>query len=247
MGLKLGKCAVKPHPKTIKFSAVLKAGTLPAPPAKNYWEYLVKSWPMMENDELGCCVVAAAGHMEQNWTAHSGTMITVPDEQIVEAYSAVGGYVPGQPSTDQGLAITDFLSFWQTTGFAGRKILGWVGVDQTNITHVKQAVYLFGALDIGVQLPNSAMDQFNAGMPWDVVADDGGIDGGHCIPIMGQGSQGFACITWGKIQYMTNAFFAKYCDESYGIVTQDWLNAAGRAPNAMNLTALTAALKQISA
>jgi hypothetical protein len=246
--LKLGKLAPKFNKKTLTAAMFMAADALPVAPTKNYWEYKVPSFPMMLNDNLGSCVFASGGHLLQNWTAHTGKMVTPADADVLAAYEAVGGYVPGNPSTDNGAAITDFLNWWQENGFVGHKILGWASVDQTNLQRVRQAVFAFGALNIGIQFPNVAMQQFSAGMPWDVVDDDGGIDGGHCIPILGQGSQGFACITWGKIQYMTNAFFEKYCDESYAVVTQDWLDAAGTTPIAgLDLEALNAALAEIKA
>ncbi len=209
MVLMFGKTAPKPHLKTIPFARVFNAGNmLPPPPHKNFWEYKVKSWPMFDNDTLGDCVFAAGGHMIQNWTAHSGVEVVPADADILAGYEAVGGYIPGNPATDNGAAITDFLNYWQTKGFAGRKILGWCGIDVRNLVALKQALFLFGALDIGIQVPASAMSQFAAGAPWDVIDDDGGIQGGHSIPVMGQGANGMACITWGRIQYMTNAFIA---------------------------------------
>src|ERR1700691_2646330 len=203
--MKLGKLAPKKNLKTLSFANYLK-GSAPAPPSKTYWEWKVSNYPMMMNDTLGCCVFAAGGHLVQEFTAHPAWEITPRDLQIVAACSAVGGYVPGTPSTDNGAAITDFLAYWTNQGFAGQpKLLGWAAIDQTNLQSVKQSVFLFGALDIGVQLPNSAMDQFQNGEPWDVVADDGGIAGGHSIPIMGYGSEGFKVVTWGQQQKMTDA------------------------------------------
>jgi hypothetical protein len=62
------------------------------------------------------------------------------------------------------------------------------------------------------------MDQFNAGQIWDVVPDDGGILGGHCIYIVAFNATGPICMTWGQRQPMTWAFYDKYCDEGYGVV-----------------------------
>lgn len=243
MPLKLGKLAPKPHLKTLwlpRYTGIM----VPPPPSKTYWEYKVKSWPMYLNDQLGCCVFAAGAHMEQNWSAHAGAQIDPTDQDVLSAYETVGHYDPNDPSTDQGAAITDFLGWWQGTGFAGRKIVGWAAIPLT-LTAIRQAVYLFGAVDIGIQVPSSAMSQFDAGMPWDVVSPDGGIEGGHSIPLMGYGSQGMACITWGRIQYMSNDFFSQYCDEAYAVITEDWLDAAGKNPSGFDLATLQADLKAL--
>lgn len=245
MPFKLGKLPPKKNLKTLAMSTFAPV-PLPTPPSKTYWEYKVKNWPMYLNDTLGCCVFAAGGHMEQNWSAHAGTEIVPVDQDILSAYESVGGYVPGNPSTDNGAAITDFLNYWKTKGFANRKILGWISVP-LNFQAIRQAVYLFGSVDIGINVPSSAMDQFSAGQPWDVVDPDGGIEGGHSIPVMGYGSQGMACITWGKIQYMSNDFFTTYCDEAYAVVTQDWINqATGKNYSGFDLATLQADLKALS-
>jgi len=246
MSMKLGKLAPKRHDKTLWLPKYLSA-PLPVPPSKTYWEYKVKTWPMYLNDQIGCCVFAAGGHMEQNWNAHSGISLTPTDQDVLAAYEAVGGYSPNDPSTDNGAAITDFLAYWQAAGFASRKILGWAAIPLTYLA-VRQAIYLFGSVDIGIQVPSSAMSQFSAGMPWDVVDPDGGVEGGHSIPVMGYGSEGMACITWAKIQYMSNDFFTKYCDEAYAVITEDWFNqATQKTPGGFDLAALEADLKAISA
>ena len=46
------------------------------------------------------------------------------------------------------------------------------------------AAYLFGAVGIGIRFPAFAMDQFNAGQPWDVQTTNAKIDGGHYIPLV---------------------------------------------------------------
>ena len=248
MAGKLGKLPPKFNRKTLILFKYADPDAVPTPPVKTYWEYMVKEWPMMLNDQLGCCVFACGGHMVQNWTAHAGKLITPADAVIESAYEAVGGYVPGNPATDNGASITDFCAWWQANGFAGVQIVGWAKIDQTNLTAVKQAVFMFGALDIGFEVPQSAMDQFDAGQTWDVVANDGGIQGGHSVCVLGYGADGFACITWGKIQYMTNAFFAKYCDEGYALLTQSWLDTAGVSPIAgLNLAQLQADLAAVRA
>jgi hypothetical protein len=91
------------------------------------------------------------------------------------------------------------------------------------------------------------MDQTQAGQPWNVLVDDGGIDGGHCVPIMGYGSAGATCITWGALQQMSWDWFLKYCDEAYVEISTDWLNSQGLAPNALNMDVLQNDIKALAA
>lgn len=247
LNYKLGKLPPKVNRKTLLFSDYLKATAPPAPPEKLGWEYKVPTWGMMKNDSVGCCTCSAYGHMVMNWTAHTSSIVIPSDEQVIAMYSAVTGYVPGNESTDNGAAITDILQYGQKKGMDGHKIVGWAAVDTTNIEHIKQAIEIFGALDIGVNLPANAMDQFNAEEDWHIDPENNGIEGGHCIPLMGYGSVGAACITWGRIQYMHWDWFSRYCDEAYAAISAEWLAANGMAPNSLDMAALQSDLQAIAA
>jgi hypothetical protein len=111
------------------------------------------------------------------------------------------------------------------------------------MAEIYAAMYLFSACEIGINLPASAMTQFNAGKPWDVVPDDGGIEGGHDIPLVCKRSN-MACVTWAKLQQMTLAFFQKYCEEAWIILSTEFLNN-GVSPEGLNLTQLQADLANI--
>src|SRR5262249_2414056 len=55
---------------------------------------------------------------------------------------------------------------------------------------------------------------------WDVTSGPGsakGSWGGHYVYIPGYTPDGPVCVTWGRKQQMTWAWFDKYCDEAYGI------------------------------
>ena len=66
------------------------------------------------------------------------------------------------------------------------------------------------------------MDQFNNGQPWTPVRG-AQIDGGHYIPLVAAEPGWLYCVTWGQTQKMSEAFFSKYCDEAYGILTLEGL------------------------
>jgi len=255
MQYKLGKHPPKHNAKTLMFSRYLKATAPPVPPTKAFWEYKIPeaTWGMMANDTVVDCTCAAIAHMLMNWTAHTGKIVVPTVDQVLAAYSAITGYDPSQTQsdgsnpTDQGAAITDVLAYWQSTGLAGHKIDGWVQIDPANLQAVQQAVYLLGGLDIGIQLPNSAVDQNSAGQAWEVIPDDGGIAGGHSIVNFGYGRGGTTAITWGMRQPMSWAWFQKYCDEAYAVVSLDWLDASGTAPSHLNVAQLRADLQALKA
>ena len=240
------KLPPKPHRNTLLFSKYL-GDVLPPPSLKRAWEYVVPDgkWGMFGNDVYGDCTCASKAHILMAVTANVGSIVIPTDQQVLEMYSAVSGFNPTTGANDDGAAMTDVNAYLLTHGLAGRKALGWVQIDHANRTHFEQCVELFGACDVGVNLPTSAMDQFNAGEPWDVVADDGGIDGGHDIPYLGYGRDGQTCITWAKRQPTGLPWFAKYADEGYGIIWDDWFDTTNVAPNHFNKDQLWADLQAL--
>lgn len=247
--MKLGKLAPKFSPRTLSFAKYAGAA-VPAPPLKVWREYKVPpdAWGMFGNDTIGDCTCAAIAHMLMLITAHTGTMVVPTEQDVITAYSAVSGYDPATGMNDNGAAITDVMEYWRTVGIAGHKILGWAAIDQTDLNAFRQAVWLFGGVNIGIQVPAVAMTQFGSGEPWSIVDNDGGIEGGHSIPNFGYGHEGTNCITWGKRQGMSWDWFKKYCDEAYTVITPEWLDqATGLTPSGFDLTTLQADLKALAA
>lgn len=245
--MKFGCLPRKFNRKTLLFHDYL----LPAftTPKKVYWEYRVPddAWGMFGNDTIGDCTCACIAHMLMLSTSHTGKMVTPDPADVIAAYSAVSGYDPATGANDNGAAITDVLNYWQTTGLAGHKILGWAEIDAANDANVNSAIWAFGGVDCGFNVPQSAMDEFDNGLAWTVVPDSA-IEGGHSVPIFGEGVLGKTCVTWAKRQQLLQSFFITYFDECYCVLTQDWIdNATGLAPNMMNMDALIAALAALKA
>jgi hypothetical protein len=133
--------ALGPHLKAERY---FKA-TLPTPPTS--CDYTAKASVALAdiymNDSLGCCVISGGYHTEGVETGNAGDLFHATSAQIIKDYSAIGGYVPGDESTDNGCDEVTALNYWQSHGFANKtKILGWLAVDPTNLTEIKQAMYL---------------------------------------------------------------------------------------------------------
>lgn len=237
-GLCFGKNAPKHDPRTLQLSKYLRLNQLPSLPDSIKWTGDVTDWRMFLNDSLGDCTIAAKGHAVQVFTLNQGVERTVSDDTILHYYELWDGYVNGDPSTDNGGAMLDVLNHYRREGFAGSLLKAFAAIDHTDIQMVEHAIHLFGVVDIGFQVPASAMQQFQDGQPWDVVSDDGGIEGGHDVILVGYNSFGPLCITWGKVQPMSWPFFLKYVDEAYALFSPEWLNKSGIAPNAIALDAL---------
>jgi hypothetical protein len=257
---KLGKRGPRIDTRTLKLSKYLTP-KLPPPPVRMGYVDKVQSWPMFLNDTLGDCVIAAAGHMIQQWTtyASSGAPVILSDQEILLGYERVGGYVPGDPSTDNGCDMLTALNYWKKIGFGGHKIGAYVSVDYTNRTEVKTAMWLFGNVYIGVALPASAQDPTQTGKYpcWQVPkygpTQDGspGTWGGHAIPAVGYSDDktdpGTEVITWGSVYDMTWNFLDAYCDEMWAVLSPDWVSkVSAKAPNGFKVKSLQDDLMAVS-
>jgi hypothetical protein len=249
--LKLGKSVARHDPRTLLLASYVTPA-LPTPPASFDLTSKVKSWGMMDNDQIGDCTCAAAGHLLMEWTANGGKkMFTPTDKQIVAAYSAITGYNPTTGANDNGANEIDVLNYWRQSGIAGHKIGAYVALEPSNHNHVMDSVYIFEGCYIGVQLPISAQAQVQNHKPWSVPpggpTGDGkpGSWGGHAVPVVAYDSRGLIVVTWGALQGMTWSFWEAYCDEAYAILSPDYLDGKQQAPQGFSLQQLEADLEDL--
>jgi hypothetical protein len=251
MKLKLGKSTARHDPRTLLMASYVTR-SLPPPPANFDLTSKVSHWGMMDNDQIGDCTCAAAGHLIMEWTANAAKkMVTPSDKQIVAAYSAVTGYNPTTGANDNGAVELDVLNYWRQSGIAGHKIGAYVALEPSNHNHIMDAVYVFGGCYIGVQLPISAQAQVQNHQPWSVApggaTGDGkpGSWGGHAIPVVAYDGRGVAVVTWGALQTMTWSFWETYCDEAYAIFSSDYLVGKAKSPQGFSMQELQADLADL--
>ena len=159
--------------------------SLPAPPTScDYSPAALKALAQMYgNDSLGDCVIAGGYHIEGVETGNAGDMFIATQVQIIKDYEAIGGYVPGDPSTDNGCDEDTATNWWEAHGFAnGTKLLGAISADPASITEGMQGLYLFEDCMFGVNLPDAWVNPMpsKSGFVWDV-AGDPNPDNGHCF------------------------------------------------------------------
>ena len=249
--IKLGKSAARHDPRTLLLASYVTP-SLPSPPAAFDLTQKVTAWGMMDNDQIGDCTCAAAGHLIMEWTANAGKkMVTPTDKQIVAAYSAVTGYNPTTGANDDGAVEIDVLNYWRQSGIAGHKIGAYMALEPKNHAHIMDSVYIFEGCYIGVELPKSAQAQTQNHQPWSVPpggpTGDGqpGSWGGHAIPVVAYDAHGVTVVTWGSLQRMTWSFWEAYCDEAYAILSKDYLNGKKQAPQGFSLAQLQADLADL--
>lgn len=231
---------IAPSPR-MRFSRYLTAA-VPTPPTTTDFSSKATSILAMVylNDQLGDCVIAGGYHLVGVETGNAtGTPFVATDVMLKADYHSIGGYVDGDPSTDNGCDEDTAINFWTSTGFKnGTKLLGSFSVDATNVVEVKQATWLTESLIICMELPDGYVNPFPSGdgFVWDV-AGPPVPENGHSIIAVGYTDKGLIICTWGMLGILTWAALAKYAVASAGgslnaVISPDQL-AKGqmKAPN----------------
>jgi hypothetical protein len=241
MSFKLGKRPARYDRRDLLMSRYLDMAKLPPIPDQFGHEALISSWPMLGNDSVGDCVWAGAAHETQLWTA-AGDPATAQfnDACVLSDYSVVTGYNTAEPSSDQGTDMHDAAKYRRQTGIldaSGKrhKIGAYLWLEPGNVDHIMASVYLFGVVGLGIEFPDSAMDQFDNGQPWSPVGGSR-VQGGHYVPIVAQRKDP-VCVTWGQLQPLTKQFISKYCDEAVAMISADYL-IAGKSPEGFDVAQL---------
>lgn len=247
--LALGKTPARRDPRDLKLTRYLTA-LPPIPKGKIGHADLMPDdgWGVLANDSYGDCVWAGAAHETILWLLEAGGSVRFSDANVLADYSAVTGFNPRDPNSDQGTDMRQALVYRRNTGVIDangkrHKIGAFVRID--SIDELKRTIYLFGAAAVGVQFPNSAWDQFDSGQPWDVIADSP-LDGGHYVPVIGYDSASdlFTCVTWGREQPIRPKFLARYMDEAYAVLSEERLRG-GKSLEGFDLDQLKSDLAHV--
>jgi hypothetical protein len=234
---KLGRKARLFNSKIPHLSALMAAKPTIVPPEKADWTHGITDFGIMLNDTLGDCTCAAIYHAKQIWTSNVLTEQTENDKCVLSLYESACGYKPGDNSTDNGGCEQDVLDYCVKTGIllndgSREKFVGFMEVDPRNTNDVKIVINEFGLTYIGFNVPNSIFDPAS-GEPaavWTLDKNNTATEGGHAVILAGYDSEGPTVISWGQKFKMTWEFFSFYTDESYAIISQDWINSQGKTP-----------------
>ncbi len=254
-GLRLGKQPATDDSRDHVFARYVEPSKLPSPPPQFGHESLFppKGWGMLGNDEWGDCAWAGPAHETMLLTKEASKPAQFTTQDVLSDYSAGTGFdpnagPPGQNPTDKGSNVRQVLGYRRKTGIVDsqgqrHKIGAFIKLNPADLEHVYQALYLFQVVGIGLAFPEFAMEQFNRGEPWDVVANAPQPEGGHYVCCVGK-RQNIDVVTWGALQQMTQAFFETYCDEAWTYISTEDLTG-GRTLDGFDLEQLRADLKAL--
>ncbi len=251
------KLGAKPSPadaRDLKFAAY-KTTALPVPPASWGYDNVVPrgGWGLLGNDRYGDCVWAGAAHehiLENTVAGHPATFTT---DGVLSDYSAATGFNPSDPSTDNGTVIRDALKYRQKTGIIDatgkrHKIGAYLQLDTTRVqngdfSELAEAAFLFGAVALGIDVPESAMQQFNDDQMWSYEPGSP-IEGGHYVPLVAHRKH-LEVVTWARVQPVGVRFLEHYLTEAWALVSPDFLTSQGETVAGFDLAQLNADLLEV--
>lgn len=251
MAYKLGKKPARKGAIAFKFGDFFDLASMPRPPMKiGHWN-IGEPWGMFANDQYGNCVWAGAAHEHMMWAkAGLRPRFEVTEKEVLAVYSETTGFKPDDESTDNGTDMGAAAAYRRKTGILDskgqrHKIESYVSIKPGHADMLALATFLTGAVGVGLMLPESAMEQFDAEKPWTLVDKDGGAAGGHYVTCIGRNSNGdFLVVTWGRIHAMSPAFLARYNDESVAFLSLDYLRGK-LSPEGFDIQALREHLKKL--
>ncbi len=248
--MKLGRKPRGHDTRIPKYADLIKDKALPTIPTElDYDAGMPANLGMMLNDTLGDCCEAGAGHAQQVWTfCAANNMVTPSDADVELLYEKTAGYVPGNPSTDNGTDEQTLLNYWLNNPFANNQLSAYVELNPSDFENVKRAIWEAGVVYIGMNVPQYIMDSYTAaGSVWDVHPElNNNSAGGHCVIMVEykvDNTLGF--ISWGGMYTMTKAFWDANVDECYALVNKEWIELMGISPAGLSLVELEALMAQL--
>jgi hypothetical protein len=232
MKYKTGKLPAR-NSKHIKLFAHYLSSLPFIPDTQNWGAGVV--FQMFGNDQAGDCTCAGPCNALLEWNCDALHLATLSEQDAINLYSEITGYDPATGANDDGANIEDVLQYWQDNGINKHYIYSFLRIGIDNLEHLKQAIYLFGAIIVGVGVDDTDESNFTTTHSWDTNYH---VDGNHCIILVGYDQNGFWAVTWGGLVYITFNWWKHRGDEAFVCVTQDWIQSNGSAPNGFNIQQL---------
>lgn len=209
--------------------------------------------PPQVPDGIGDCGLAGPDHLQMALNAYAhGSCASWGNDTLLALYHELGGYVLGDPATDQGTSLQDNLQFWRREGvplpgggtdkilfFGALKPGSWLRPERM------QALQAFGGILYGHNWPESAETQFPGPLTYVPGSPDAG---GHCTVQLGErtGIDEVSDCCWGKIVPASTGFLLHTVTEAWVVGTQDFIELNGRNPSGIDVEGINEALAALT-
>ncbi len=229
----------------------------PPPPSSN-WNTEVADWKELANNSIGDCTSAAVLHliMQQSAFANPGAGLVATDAEAIAFYSAVTGYNPADPNSDQGaymLGPHGVIDVWTKDGITCGGVLNHptavLQVKTSDTSQWRQAIHTFGSLLIGLNLPENVVSGSDVPFVWS--DPSGPVAGGHevlCTAYLTVGDEVlYDVISWGRTFRCTETFLLATLDEAITVYDRISLDSRGISPAGFSEVALLADMAALRA
>lgn len=217
----------------LKYEKVL-FNAWPAPP-KTFDHGLKISYPMLLNDQLGCCFYSAICHQDQTFTGGYGPQSNFDLKVFRQRYLALSG-------GDNGLADQDVQGEWSKRYLAdvtAAKAFDFFYIDVNNPSVLAAAIYEMGGVQFTFVVAPDWINNSDTGAVWDV----GGFsrnNNGHAVHLVGVDSRGyFKLITWGTYVWITPAAVKVCSADSFVVASTRWFDEKGYCATGKHITAVS--------
>lgn len=170
-GYMLGKTHATHDRRTLQFPDYTRS--VPPPPTACAHTGIDQPWGMLGNDRLSDCVIAMEAHLLMVFSAFGrGECFPVTDAEVVSAYRRVAHWRPAGPDDPgPGCNMLAAMKDWRTRGVGGGRIAAFAGIHSKDVQQIKTAIWLFGGVAMGVELPDDALPTAESIPPWGETVD----------------------------------------------------------------------------
>ncbi len=237
---------------SLKLRKIIRRGVKlpPVPASVDYLPLVADGYPMYLNDVWGTCVSASAAHEVQlNTVVLLGQEVRLTDADIAAFYATQNpGFDPSNPnSPDGGMDMGTAWKYLNQNGWPGHPDIkpiayATVALDKASI---EAAAAIFGSVQLGFNVQQAQMDEFNSGQPWSYVPGSPNI-GGHCIPEGGYTADRGKVVTWAtEYDLMDNMISSGLVEEAW-VLVYPWHLGTKQFQSTIDLTALADAYLELT-
>jgi len=195
------------------------------------------------------CIPAAAAHTITCWTSNAKPVAASFSQQTIDEVYAREAEKDPNTGLPNGCILSRFLDGWQSKGVGGHVILDYAKLRTQDRDEMKKSLFLYGGAIAGFKMPKTASRQ---SAKWEVVPGSPELSaepdswGGHAVAVVGYDENGLLVVSWGRVIQVTWAFYEKYNDESFTMLSLDWLKDDKISPSKFDLATLQKRLNEFN-
>lgn len=227
-------CHFFDHAEYIKKRGAVKAaaGTWPTPPS--VFDHGARiSYPMLLNDQLGCCFYSSICHHDQTLTGNVGPKQSQFDLKIFrQRYLSLSG-------GDNGLSDGDVQREWRDRYLADvteAKAFDYFYIDVKNPQVLAAAIHAMGGIQFTFTVAPAWISNSDEGDVWEANTYRPN-NNGHAVHLVGVDSKGyFKLITWGTYVWISPAAIKVCNPDGFVVSSVRWFDPKGYAPTGKHIT-----------